>query len=289
MYVLGVNCLLLVQVITYKNLMKKEIKLKTSISGTKVNNLPLFPMLSKYSSYLKKWYSISICFITGLIYFVSLIFLEVLTLHELITIYGAITLILTVFIAIQLYLKYILYILLLRKISKFDFISLVPFSLHNPSESDWIVKFTDSMSSFSNYFGILGIAYTTLFYLTTPLSAIKFTDNKLVIDTPNNLVFLITWGIIFILIGFGYLIFDYLWKKYVKEIINKIKGMQLKEYDITDHSNKQVNKDYVELFKLYKDSPNFPQLFNGKTLNPIGYIPILINLYRLLQPFLSQN
>ena len=47
--------------------------------------------------------------------------------------------------------------------------------------------------------------------------------------------------IIFILIGFGYLIFDYLWKKYVKEIINKIKGMQLKEYDITDHSNKQVN------------------------------------------------
>ena len=288
-YVLGVNSLLLVQVITYKNLMKKEIKLKTSISGTKVNNLPLFPMLSKYSSYLKKWYSISICFITGLIYFVSLIFLEVLTLHELITIYGAITLILTVFIAIQLYLKYILYILSLRKISKFDFISLVPFSLHNPSESDWIVKFTDSMSSFSNYFGILGIAYTTLFYLTTPLSAIRFTDNKLVIDTPNNLVFLITWGIIFILIGFGYLIFDYLWKKYVKEIINKIKGMQLKEYDITDHSNKQVNKDYVELFKLYKDSPNFPQLFNGKTLNPIGYIPILINLYRLLQPFLSQN
>lgn len=178
---------------------------------------------------------------------------------------------------------------LIKENSKFDFISLVPFSLHNPSESDWIVKFTDSMSSFSNYFGILGIAYTTLFYLTTPLSAIRFTDNKLVIDTPNNLVFLITWGIIFILIGFGYLIFDYLWKKYVKEIINKIKGMQLKEYDITDHSNKQVNKDYVELFKLYKDSPNFPQLFNGKTLNPIGYIPILINLYRLLQPFLSQN
>lgn len=288
-YVLGVNSLLLVQVITYKNLMKKEINLKKSISGTKVNNLPLFPMLSKYSSYLKKWYSISICFIIGLIYFVSLILLEVLTLHELITIYGAITLILTIFIAIQLYLKYILYILSLRKISKLDFISLVPFSLHNPSESDWIVKFTDSMSSFSNYFGILGIAYTTLFYLTTPLSAIKFTDNKLVIDTPNNLVFLITWGIIFILIGFGYLIFDYLWKRYVKEIINKIKGMQLKEYDITDHSNKQVNKDYVELFKLYKDSPNFPQLFNGKTLNPIGYIPILINLYRLLQPFLSQN
>ena len=48
------------------------------------------------------------------------------------------------------------------------------------------------MSSFSNYFGILGIAYTALFYLTTPLSAIKFTGNTLIIDTPNNLVFIIT-------------------------------------------------------------------------------------------------
>lgn len=288
-YVFGVNSLLLAQIITYQNLMKKEIILKMSISGTKVNNLPLFPIFSKNNSYLNKWYSITVSFAIGLIYFISLILLKVLIWNELITIYGAITLILTVFIAIQLYLKYLLYILTLRKISKLEFTTLTPVSLHNPSESDWIVKFTDSMSSFSNYFGILGIAYTALFYLTTPLSAIKFTGNTLIIDTPNNLVFKITWGIIFILIGFGYLIFDYLWKKYIREIIKKIKRMQLKEYDITDYSNKQLNKDYIELFKLYKDSPNFPQLFNGKPLNPIGFIPILINLYRLLQPFLTQN
>lgn len=250
---------------------------------------PCFQYLVKIVIILNKWYSITVSFAIGLIYFISLILLKVLIWNELITIYGAITLILTVFIAIQLYLKYLLYILTLRKISKLEFTTLTPVSLHNPSESDWIVKFTDSMSSFSNYFGILGIAYTALFYLTTPLSAIKFTGNTLIIDTPNNLVFKITWGIIFILIGFGYLIFDYLWKKYIREIIKKIKRMQLKEYDITDYSNKQLNKDYIELFKLYKDSPNFPQLFNGKIFNPIGYIPILINLYRLLQPFLSQN
>lgn len=230
-YVFGVNSLLLAQVITYQNLMKKEIILKTSISGTKVDNLPLFPIFSKNNSYLNKWYSISICFVIGLIYFISLVLLKVLILQELITIYAAITLILTVFIAIQLYLKYVLYvlyILTLREISKLEFISLVPISLHNPSESDWIVKFTDSMSSFSNYFGILGIVYTALFYLATPLSAIRFTENTLVIDTPNKLVFIITWGMIFILIGFGYLIFGYLWKKYIKDIIKKIKRMQLK-------------------------------------------------------------
>ncbi|OFK01600.1 hypothetical protein HMPREF2837_10615 [Streptococcus sp. HMSC071D03] len=287
-YVLGVNSLLLAQIITYRNLMKKERNVSTSISGTKVNGLPLFSILSKNSDYLNKWYSITVSFTIGVTYFVSLILLKVLIWNELITIYGAITLILTVFIAIQLYLKYLLYILTLRKISKLEFTTLTPVSLHNPSESDWVVKFTDNMNSFSNHFGILGIAYTSLFYLTTPLSAIRFSENILIIDTPNNLAFAITWGIIFILIGFGYVILDYIWKKYIEDIIKKIKRMQLTEYDTTTN-NRQINKDYIELFKLYKDSPNFPHLFNRKTLNPIGFIPILINLYRLLQPFLTQN
>ena len=283
-YVLGVNSLLLAQIITYRNLMKKERNVSTSISGTKVNGLPLFSILSKNSDYLNKWYSITVSFTIGVTYFVSLILLKVLIWNELITIYGAITLILTVLIAIQLYLKYLLYILTLRKISKLEFTTLTPVSLHNPSESDWVVKFTDNMNSFSNHFGILGIAYTSLFYLTTPLSAIRFSENILIIDTPNNLAFAITWGIIFILIGFGYVILDYIWKKYIEDIIKKIKRMQLTEYDTTTN-NRQINKDYIELFKLYKDSPNFPHLFNRKTLNPIGFIPILINLYRLLQPF----
>lgn len=287
-YVLGVNSLLLAQIITYRNLMKKERNVSTSISGTKVNGLPLFSILSKNSDYLNKWYSITVSFTIGVTYFVSLILLKVLIWNELITIYGAITLILTVLIAIQLYLKYLLYILTLRKISKLEFTTLTPVSLHNPSESDWVVKFTDNMNSFSNHFGILGIAYTSLFYLTTPLSAIRFSENILIIDTPNNLAFAITWGIIFILIGFGYVILDYIWKKYIEDIIKKIKRMQLTEYDTTTN-NRQINKDYIELFKLYKDSPNFPHLFNRKTLNPIGFIPILINLYRLLQPFLTQN
>ena len=287
-YVLGVNSLLLAQIITYRNLMKKERNVSTSISGTKVNGLPLFSILSKNGDYLNKWYSITVSFTIGVTYFVSLILLKVLIWNELITIYGAITLILTVFIAIQLYLKYLLYILTLRKISKLEFTTLTPVSLHNPSESDWVVKFTDNMNSFSNHFGILGIAYTSLFYLTTPLSAIRFSENILIIDTPNNLAFVITWGIIFILIGFGYVILDYIWKKYIEDIIKKIKRMQLTEYDTTTN-NRQINKDYIELFKLYKDSPDFPHLFNGKTPNLIGYIPILINLYKLFQPFISQK
>ena len=49
--------------------------------------------------------------------------------------------------------------------------------------------------------------------------------------------------------------------------------MQLKEYDITDYSNKQLNKDYIELFKLYKRFPELSTVIQWKTLNPIGYIP----------------
>ncbi|HGA1211104.1 TPA: hypothetical protein ACIRGP_002175, partial [Streptococcus suis] len=233
-------------------------------------------------------YSIIISIAIGIIYIISLILLKVLMWNKVITVYGSITLIFTVFIAIQLYLKYIFYILTLRKIANLEFTTFTPISLHNPSEATWIVKFTDTMSTFGNYFGVLGIAYTLLFYLTTPLSAISFSNNKLNINTSNDIVFIITWGIIVILIGLGYILFDYLWKTYIKIIIKKIKRNRLLEYDNSPNQQSQLNKDFIDLFNLYRDTPNFPELFNGQHVNPLGYIPVIINLYNVIIPFLSQ-
>lgn len=170
-----------------------------------------------------------------------------------------------------------------------DFTTLTPVLLYDPSNSEWIVKFTDTMNSFSFYFAIIGSAYTVLFYLTTPLSAITFFENKLIINTPNNLAFIITWGIIFVLIGFGYLILDYIWKKYIKTIVKKIKKMQLNQYADVLNDSIEINKDYIELFKLYRDSSDFPLLFNEQAINLFAYIPILINLYNLFKPFISQK
>lgn len=288
-YVFGLNFLMFFQIFTYQNLMLKEENVSKSFSGVKLNNYPLLFLLNDKLNYINKWYSIGISFLIGIIYFILLITLKVLTLNELITFYGALTLIPTVFIAIQLYLKYLLYILTLRKISQMDFTTLTPVLLYDPSNSEWIVKFTDTMNSFSFYFAIIGSAYTMLFYLTTPLSAITFFENKLIINTPNNLAFIITWGIIFVLIGFGYLILDYIWKKYIKTIVKKIKKMQLNQYADVLNDSIEINKDYIELFKLYRDSSDFPLFFNGQAINLFAYIPILINLYNLFKPFISQK
>lgn len=288
-YVLGVNFLLFAQIVTYHNLMRKEDVLSLSISGVTVDGYLLFSIYNRFGTYLQKWYSIIISLAIGIIYIVSLILLKVLMWNQIITVYGSITLIFTVFIAIQLYLKYILYILTLRKISKLEFNTFTPISLYNPSETIWIVKFTDTMSSFGNYFGVLGIAYTLLFYLTTPLSAISFSNNKLSINTPNNIAFIITWGIITILIGFGYILFDYLWKNYIKNIIKQIKRKRLLEFDNIQNQLPPLNRDYIELFNLYRDTPNFPELFNGQYINPLGYVPVIINLYNVIIPFLSQQ
>lgn len=287
-YVLGVNSLLFIQIVVYHNLMKKENKISLSISGIAIDGHSIFLILSKLSNYLTKWYSYCISVKIGIIYIISLVLLKVLTWNKIITIYGSFTLILTVFIAIQLYLKYIVYILTLRKISNLDFKTFTPVSLHNPAESDWIVKFTDCMNSYSNYLGTLGAIYTLLFYLTTPLSAVSFSNNKLNIDTTNNIVFLITWGIIVILIGFGYILFDSLWKKYIKNIIKKIKRKRLLDYEESSTQQK-LNRDYIELFNLYKNSQDFPELFNGKYINPLAYITIFINLYNVIISFLSQK
>lgn len=286
-YVLGVNSLFFAQIVTYHKLMKKEKALFLSISGITIDRHSLFSILSNFGIHLNRWYSIVASVSIGFIYIVSLILLKVLMWNQIITLYGSITLIFTVFTAIKLYLKYIFYILALRKIAKLEFATFTPISLYNPSETTWIVKFTDMMSSFSKYFGVLGIAYTLLFYFTTPLSAISFSNNQLTINTPNNIAFLITWGVIVILIGFGYILFDYQWKNYIKNIIKKIKRQRLLEYENIPNRQSKLNKDYLELFNLYKDTPNFPELFNGQNINPIGYIPIIINLYNVIISLLS--
>ncbi|EGJ27143.1 hypothetical protein PCO15_10185 [Streptococcus suis] len=288
-YVLGVNTLLFAQVITYHNLMNKESNLSFSISGVTVSGYPIFSIVSRFGAHLQQWYSIAFSFIIGIVYVASLLLLKVLTWNQMITSYGSLTLIFTVFIAIQLYLKYIFYILTLRKISKLDFTTFTPISLHNPSEADWIVRFTENMNSFSNYFGVLGIAYTLLFYLTTPLSAISFSNNRLRIDTPNNIAFVITWGIIVVLIGLGYILFDCMWKTYIKIIIRKIKRKRLLDWEVASSNQTQLDSNYLELFNWYKTVPDFPVLFNEKYINPLGYIPLIINAYKVIAPFLSQK
>lgn len=288
-YVLSVNFLLFAQIVTYHNLMRKEEALSLSISGVTVDGYSLFSIFNRFETYLQKWYSIIISLAIGIIYIISLILLKVLVWNKVITVYGSTTLIFTVFIAIQLYFKYILYILALRKVANLEFTTFTPIYLHNPSETIWIVKFTDTMSTFGNYFGVLGITYTLLFHLTTPLSAISFSNNKININTSNNISFIITWGIIVVLIGLGYILFDYLWKNYIKIIIKKIKRKRLLEYDSILNHQSQLNKEYIELFNLYRDTPNFPELFNGQYINPLGYVPLIINLYNLIIPFLSQQ
>lgn len=219
-YVICANCLLFGQVKAYESLMRKESTLKVSISDNRVGDTSLFSILNKYGSYLNTRYSIFICFAIGLIYFVSLISLGALTLSKLITIYSGISLVLTVFIAMQLYLKYVLYILSLREISKLDFTPLVSSSSADSSKPDWIVKFTDVMSLFSNYFGMLGITYAMLFHLTTSLSSIDSTSSM--DSTYSSIAFLVTWSIVFMFICIGYLVFDYLWNGYTKDILNKL-------------------------------------------------------------------
>lgn len=287
-YVIGVNFLLLAQIIAYRNLMQKEENISLATSGITVDGNPIFSILTKFGSQLSKWYSISVSVLIGIAYIISLVLLEVLTWNKIITLYGSITLIFTVFIAMQLYLKYLLYILILRKISRLGFNTFTPVYLHNPSESDWIVKFTACMNDFSKYLGILGVIYTLLFYFTTPLSAISFSNNKLKIDTPNNITFIISWGIIVILIGLGYILFDKLWKTYISIIIRKIKRRRLLDYEEVS-AQQELNREYIELFNLYKNVPNFPELFNEKHINPIGYITLFINLYKIIVPFLSQK
>lgn len=281
-YVIGVNILIPLEIYARKKIFNTETSFANSISGISVDNIPLNSIYQKSKRILTFKICTIISLIVGFIYFISLICLDVLKYDALITYYGMLTLIPAVFIAIKLYIKYVIYICMLKNLSNLKWHKFPSLSLLNPSETHWIKKISITMNLFSKYFAIIGLAYTLLFYLTTPLTAISLNDGILDIFTNNFVAFIITWFIIMIFICAGYFILNLLWKAYIKKIIRKIKANTLKKVG-KQSTVGNINKDYLELFKIYKDTPDFPELFKVINIDVIATLTILLNIGKLIQ------
>lgn len=285
-YVVGVNILIFLENCACKKIFSTETLFVNSISGIKVDDKPLNSIYQKFKRILtyKIWDVTSL--VVGVIYFISLIYLNVLKCDALITYYGMLTLLTAVFIAIKLYIRYVIFIFMLKDLSNLKWHNFPPLSLLNPSETHWIKRISITMNLFSKYFAIIGLMYTLLFYLTTPLTAISLNGGKLNIFTNNRWAFIITWFIIMIFIGIGYFVLNFLWKAYIKKIIRKIKANTLKRVG-KQSTIGNINKDYLELFKIYKDTPDFPELFKVISIDIIATLTILLNIGKLIQSLIK--
>lgn len=285
-HVIVVNLMLLLEVHSINEISKEETKFKQTISGLEIaHNYNLKANHSRLSAKFSKLYIKSLSFLMGILYLYIMLSLKILNLKNIIFYYGSITLIVTVYYAIRLYSKYLFYIYFIKEISAQEF------NRHNynrlfPNRTEWIISTADLMNKFKYYFSILGCIYTFEYLFTMNKNFFTLNGNNIVISTPNDYMFIISWAIIFLFIGVGYFLYSELIKYYLLKIIKQYENITLKEYESENLTQIQEKRDeYIQIYKLYatNDKIIYSDTFILERLFP--YVPIALNIWKFFRVF----
>ncbi len=285
-HVIVVNLILLLEILAIKEIYKEEEIFKQNISGLVIsNNYNLMANYNKLNMIFSKLYFKLLSIIVGILYLFFLISLNILNMNTVIFYYGAITLIITVYYAIRLYFKYLFYIYFIYKISKQKF-SNINYNRLIPNRTKWIISITDLMNKFKYYFSILGIMYTLEYLFTMDKRFFTLNGNHIVITTPNDYMFIVSWLIIFFLIGVGYFAYSKIIQYYIIKIIKQYENITLKEYESENklYKHEKMN-EYIQIYKLYTTNNKYVYSDTFMLEHLLPYIPIVLNVYKFLNIF----
>lgn len=291
-HVIIVNGMLILEWHIINEISKKEYKYTRIISALEIaENFRLNTQQVELGKILSSWYVKLISIVMGILYLYMMVSLEILKINTLIFLYGSITLISTVYFAIQLYIKYILYIYFIKKISDQDFKN-SNYDRVLPNRTYWIVSTANFFNIFKFYFSVLGCIYTFEYLFTMKKEFLYFKDNHIVLNTPNDFIFIVSWIIIFVFIGLGYFIFSELIKYYLLKIVKKYENLALKRFSTFMNDSEistidpEQESEYVKYYKLYAQTTEIYCTEKNFSDNIFPYIPILLNIYKVLQSFL---
>ena len=126
---------------------------------------------------------------------------------------------------------YIYYLLLLRKIFESENFK---YNFHFPARTDWMRLLTQMGTRLSNAFFVLGVIYTTVFFLNMPSGYIRMSRSpwRIELSTPNNLAFLASWLTIFIIIILAFPMYAWIKTRYLTAIIRKLKDISISEIEM---------------------------------------------------------
>ena len=198
---------------------------KITLIGIRTNNILLKQTLKKYresmvfGSFITKTrhfisarVNLIVCIIFISIYIISMYKLGCLE-NTPTGIYGGAFGAFVFFLGIQAYLKYIC---LLRFIQDLKKIQIKHYFFYKPARTEWIMQLAHEIRYIEKRFLILGIMYCIIYTMNLPNGYVKF-DNKVLIQSPCNFLFIVTWGGIIIFFAFAVPIFIFLGKYNIEQ------------------------------------------------------------------------
>jgi hypothetical protein len=126
---------------------------------------------------------------------------------------------------------YVYYLLLLRRVAASETFK---YNFYFPARTDWVQLLTQTGNRLSNAFFVLGFIYTLVFFLNMPNGyvTISLRPWRLVLTTPNNLVFVASWVTIFIIIIIAFPAYALLKARYIRILIRRLKDISIGEIEL---------------------------------------------------------
>jgi hypothetical protein len=126
---------------------------------------------------------------------------------------------------------YVYYLLLLRRVTASETFK---YNFYFPARTDWVQLLTQAGARLSNAFFVLGFIYTLVFFLNMPdgYVTISLRPWRLVLATPNNVAFVMSWVVIFIIIILAFPAYAWLKARYLRILIRRLKDISIGEIEL---------------------------------------------------------
>ncbi len=264
-----------------KNLMKKIIDEKNEIEV-----LGLFSI--KISRILDATITKCISIVLVIIYISTMFILRCLEFTPT-GFYGGVLGALVFYIGIKAYLHYITLLYFAYDLRN---IQIKNYSFYFPALTEWFGRLAKEFSFVEKWFLFLGAMYTTIYAINLPISSILH-NGKIDINTPNNIMFFITWIGIFFLFVFAFPLLTFLSRSFLKYIIYACKCTSIKiiEKQMAIFSVQTPGEDLdliekqISLVKAIETSDNYPIKYSRTIFDSMYSISMA--LVTLLSPFFS--
>jgi len=126
---------------------------------------------------------------------------------------------------------YVYYLLLLYRVAASETFK---YNFYFPARTDWVQLLTRTGARLSNAFFVLGFIYTLVFFLNMPNSYITISLHpwRIVLATPNNVAFVVSWITIFIIIILAFPAYAWLKARYLRILIRRLKDISIGEIEL---------------------------------------------------------
>ncbi len=138
---------------------------------------------------------------------------------------------------------YLYHVLLLRRLSRGKEFK---YNFFLPARTDWVRLLDDMGSRLTNAFFILGFIFTLVYVLNVRPGYIAFSWQpiQIALSTPNDLVFVVSWVVLFLIVVIAFPCYVWLQSTYMRNLVRALKDKSIEEvHGLISSSGQSGGKD----------------------------------------------